>query len=81
MHNNDTLGCNIANRRGQGTWNLEKCDDEDYDNADGKLFFGDYDDDDEDNDDHHDAEILLMSCFGSAWQLFQKYQFLSRDDQ
>lgn len=78
MYNKDNLGCNIEKRRGQEALSLGKCDDEDYDNDDGKVLFGDDydDDDDEDNDDHHDVELSFGSCFGSAWQFFQKYQFL-----
>jgi hypothetical protein len=53
---------------------LGKRDDGVYDHDDSKVWFGDDDDDDddEDNDDHHDGELSFGSCFGSAWQLFQK---------
>jgi len=74
MHNNDILDFNIENSRGQETLSLGKCDDDDYDIDDGKVLFGD--DDDDEDDDHYHGELSFGSCFGSAWQLFKKYQFL-----
>ena len=65
MHNNDTFDCNVENSRGQETLSLGKCDDDDYDNDDGKALFGDNDDDDDDH--HHNGELLFGSCFGSGW--------------
>lgn len=73
MHNNDNLDFNIEKSRGQEALSLGKCDDDDYDNDDGKVLFGD---DDENNGDHHDGELSFGTCFGSAWQLFKKNQFL-----
>jgi hypothetical protein len=46
----------ILRKEGARRLSLGKCDDEDYDNDDGKVLFGG-DDDDEDNHDNHDVEL------------------------